>query len=279
MRRAIWRVAACAALLAAAGCGSDDAESAAAGGPSGDMLLATTTSTQDSGLLDVLVPAFESGSACTVKPVAVGSGDAMAMGEKGNADVLLVHSPADEREFMAEGHGSSRAAVMHNDYVLVGPPSDPAGVAKADDAVEAMEMIAQAKAPFASRADESGTNTKELDMWDEAGVDPQGSWYIETGQGMGETLVIADQKQAYTLSDRGTFLATGSLESEIVFDGSPDLLNWYHVIVVDHAGTNVGCAKEFAGWLQEESVQKMIGNFGVEEYGRQLFHPDALGRG
>lgn len=278
MRRAVRLATACVALLVATGCASDEAQQPqAARGPSGDMLLATTTSTQDTGLLDKLVPAFESDSACTVKTVAVGSGDAMAMGEKGDADVLLVHSPADEQEFMAQGHGSSRAAVMHNDFVIVGPSSDPAGVAQADNAAEAMAMIAQAKAPFASRADDSGTNTKELDLWDEAGVDPQGSWYIETGQGMGETLTIADQKQAYTLSDRGTFLATNGLESKILFEDSPDLLNFYHVIVVDHAGTNVGCAKEFAGWLVEDDVQKMIGNFGVKQYGEQLFHPDALG--
>jgi len=278
MRRGIWHATACVTLLVATGCASDEPQASnAPHGPSGDTLLATTTSTQDTGLLDTLVPSFESGSDCTIKTVAVGSGDAMAMGEKGDADVLLVHSPADEREFMAHGYGSSRAAVMHNDFVLVGPPGDPAGAARADDAAEAMRMVAQAKAPFASRADESGTNTKELDLWDEAGVDPQGSWYIETGQGMGETLTIADQKRAYTLSDRGTYLATEGLQSKIVFEGSPDLLNWYHVIVVDHEGTNVGCAKEFAGWLREERVQKMIGSFGVEEFGQRLFHPDALG--
>jgi len=278
MRRALGHAAACVTLLVAAGCASEAAPQAGTEqGPSGDMLLATTTSTQDTGLLDKLVPAFESGSGCTVKTVAVGSGDAIAMGEKGDADVLLVHSPADEKDFMAHGHGLSRAAVMHNDFVLVGPPGDPADVAEADDAAEAMRMIARAKAPFASRADESGTNTKELDLWDEAGVDPDGSWYIETGQGMGETLTIADQKQAYTLSDRGTFLATSGLQSRILFQGSPDLLNWYHVIVVDHEGTNVGCAREFAGWLRQDDVQRMIAHFGVEQYGQALFHPDALG--
>lgn len=278
MRRAIWHATACVALVLASGCASDQSQQPEqqASGPSGDMLLATTTSTQDTGLLDTLVPAFESDSNCTVKTVAVGSGDALAMGAKGDADVLLVHSPADEREFMSHGYGSSRKAVMHNDFVIVGPPNDPAGVAKADDAADAMRMIAQAKAPFASRADDSGTNTKELDLWDEAGVKPHGSWYIETGQGMGETLTIADQKQAYTLSDRGTFLATNSLESKIVFQDSPDLLNFYHVIVVDHEGTNVGCAKEFSGWLLEPQVQKMIGHFGVKQYGEPLFHPDAL---
>lgn len=273
MRR-LWRAVACLALMVTAGCGA--AEPQAATGPSGDMLLATTTSTQDSGLLDALVPSFESGSACTVKTVAVGSGEAMAMGEQGNADVLLVHSPDDERQFMADGHGASRAAVMHNDFVLVGPAGDPAGVARAGSAAEALSRIAQEQAPFASRADDSGTHSKELELWQQAGVDPHGSWYVETGQGMGETLTIANQKQAYTLSDRGTFLATGGLQSEIVFEGSADLLNRYHVIVVDHEGTNAGCAREFSGWLREKRVQQQIGRFGVEEYGEPLFHPDAL---
>jgi tungstate transport system substrate-binding protein len=275
MRRALTCAAACVVLAMVSGCGSGETQ--AQGGPSGVMLLATTTSTQDSGLLDVLVPSFESGSACTVKTLALGSGEAMAMGEQGDADVLLVHSPADEREFMAKGHGLSRAPVMHNDFVLVGPPGDPAGVEGADTAAEALRRIAQARAPFASRADDSGTNAKELELWEQAGVDPHGSWYVGTGQGMGETLTIADQKQAYTLSDRGTFLATEGLDSEVVFEGSADLLNWYHVIVVDHEGTNTGCAKQFAGWLREDRVQRQIGGFGVEEYGRQLFHPDALG--
>jgi tungstate transport system substrate-binding protein len=269
----VHRAAACAALLVATGCASGQPQ--AATGPSGDMLLATTTSTQDTGLLDELVPAFESGSACTVKTVAVGSGEAMAMGEQGNADVLLAHSPDEERRFMAQGHGSSRAAVMHNDFVLVGPPADPAGVGEASDAAEALRRIARAHAPFASRADDSGTHTKELDLWHEAGIDPQGPWYVETGQGMGATLTIANQKQAYTLADRGTFLATAGLHSGVVFEGSDDLLNPYHVIVVDHAGTNTDCAREFSGWLRQGQVQRMIGRFGLAEYGEALFHPDA----
>jgi tungstate transport system substrate-binding protein len=285
MRRHVIGVLACATLLVAAGCGSAGSQGAGDGGsgdaagagavPSGDMVLATTTSTQDSGLLDMLVPAYEKGSDCVVKTVAVGSGEAMTMGARGDADALLVHSPDDERQFMADGDGLSRAPVMHNDYVLVGPPGDPAGVAGADDAAEAMRRIAQAQAPFASRADDSGTHSKELELWQEAGVDPGGSWYVETGQGMGETLTIANQKLAYTLTDRGTFLATSGLQSEIVFEGAPDLVNYYHVIVVDHAGTNTGCAKEFAGWLVRPRVQRMIGGFGVEEYGQVLFHPDA----
>lgn len=239
------------------------------------MILATTTSTQDSGLLDELLPLFDQASDCTVKTVAVGSGQAMEMGEKGDADVLLVHSPEDEEQFMTGGHGSSREAVMHNDFVVVGPPDDPAGVADAGNAAEALSRIADQKASFASRGDDSGTHAKELSLWEEAGIEPKGSWYVETGQGMGETLTIADQKQAYTLADRGTVLATESLESDIAFEGSDDLLNSYHVIVVDHEGANTGCAEEFSRWILDEPVQGAIGEFGVEEFGERLFAPDA----
>ena len=167
-----------------------------------------------------------------MKTIAVGSGEAIALGEKGDADVLLVHSPADEEEFMADGNGTSRKAVMHNDFVLVGPPDDPAKIKQAGGASEALTTIAEEKAPFASRGDDSGTHTKELSLWEGAGTEPSGSWYLETGQGMGETLTIADQKEAYTLSDRGTFLATDNLDSELLVEGGKDLLNPYHVIVV-----------------------------------------------
>ncbi len=272
MRAAVGAVVA-GSLLATAGCGSDEPE--ASGGPSGNMILATTTSTQDSGLLDEILPLFDEKSGCTVKTVAVGSGQAMAMGEKGDADVLLVHSPEDEERFIADGNGSSREAVMHNDFVLAGPPDDPAGVGDAGSAAEALTQIADQKASFASRGDDSGTHTKELSIWEEAGIEPKGAWYLETGQGMGDTLTIADQKQAYTLADRGTFLATKGLESDIAFEGSDDLLNNYHVIVVDHEGTNSGCAEEFSSWILDKPVQERIAEFGVEEYGEQLFTPDA----
>lgn len=273
MRRAAVGVVAAAALLTA--CSSGESEGTS--GPGGDMILATTTSTQDSGLLDEILPAFEEGSDCVPKTVAVGSGQAMSMGESGDADVLLVHSPDAEEQFMADGHGSSREAVMHNDFVVVGPPDDPAGLADAGDGAEALSRIAEQEALFASRADDSGTYAKELTLWEGAGIDPSGSWYIETGQGMGDTLTIANQKQAYTLSDRSTFLATSSLQSEIAFEGSPDLYNPYHVIVVDHDGTtNVGCAQEFADWIRSEPVQQRIEKFGIDEYGEPLFFPDAL---
>lgn len=265
---------ACAALLSAAGCSSGEGE--AATGASGDVVLATTTSTQDSGLLDVLVPGFEDSGECVVKTVAVGSGQAMTMGERGDADVLLVHSPEAEQQFMADGFGSSREAVMHNDFVVVRPPGDPARIAESDGAAKALARIAQDHALFASRGDDSGTHAKEMTLWKEAGVDPGGSWYLETGQGMGETLTIADQKQAYTLSDRSTFLATSGLQSEVGFEGSGDLRNDYSVIVVDHEGINTGCAEEFSGWIREEAAQEQIAEFGIDDHGEQLFFPDAV---
>jgi len=268
-----------AGALALAGCGGDDDEGAArpegGGAPEGTMILATTTSTRDSGLLDDLVPAFEGTGDCRVKTLAVGSGEALELGESGNADVVLVHSPEAEEEFMAGGHGASRRAVMHNDFVLVGPPADPAGIAGAGSAAEAMGRVARARAPFASRADESGTNTKELSLWEDAGAEPKGTWYIETGQGMGETLTIASQKQAYTLSDRGTFLATKSLDLKLLLEKRDGLLNPYHVIVVKHEGTNAGCAKAFSAWITSAGTQREIARFGVAKYGEPLFTPDA----
>jgi tungstate transport system substrate-binding protein len=265
-----------AALAAvAAGCGSGSSTSTSGGAPSGRMIMATTTSTRDTGLLDTLVPAFEKASNCGVKTVAVGSGQALDLGARGQADVLLVHSPDAEQTFMKEGHGSTRLAVMHNDFVLVGPPSDPAKVAQAGRILPALKAIAAAKSPFASRADDSGTNAKELKLWQKAGITPSGSWYIKTGQGMGPTLVIASQKRAYTLSDRGTYLATKSLDSKILVQGGKELQNPYHVIVVKHSGTNVGCARAFARWITSPPTQRLIASFGKRQYGQALFHPDA----
>ena len=266
-------VAVLAALLLGA-CGDDD-EAAQAPANSGAMLLATTTSTQDSGLLDELLPGFDKASGCSVKTVAVGSGEALELGEKGDADALLVHSPEDEEEFMAAGHGVSRKAVMHNDFVLVGSPEDPARVGKAAAATDALDRIAETEAPFASRGDDSGTHTKELSLWEAAGTEPSGSWYLETGQGMGETLTVADQKQAYTLSDRGTFLATDNLDSELLLEGGAELLNPYHVIVVRGEKVNAACARKFATWITEPATQRQIKRFGVAEYGEPLFFPDA----
>jgi tungstate transport system substrate-binding protein len=267
-----------AAVAATAGCGSDSGSSTSTSGraaASGQMIMATTTSTRDTGLLDVLVPAFEHSGSCSVKTVAVGSGQALDLGARGQADVLLVHSPDAEQTFMQEGHGSSRLAVMHNDFVLVGPPVDPAHTVHAGGILPALEAIAATKSSFASRADDSGTNAKEIKLWQQTGIKPSGSWYIRTGQGMGPTLVIASEKRAYTLSDRGTYLATKHLDSKIVVQGGQALQNPYHVIVVRHAGTNVGCARAFARWITSQPAQRLIAGFGRGKYGQALFHPDA----
>ena len=267
-----------AAMAPAVACGDDDDGGSASSPPDrGMLLLATTTSTRDSGLLDELLPRFERRSGCSVKTLAVGSGEAMELGERGDADVLLVHSPEDEEAFMAEGHGASREAVMHNDFVLLGPPADPAGIKQADDAPDALTKIAEQAAPFASRGDDSGTHAKELSLWEAAGVDPGGDWYVETGQGMGETLTIAGQRQAYTLSDRGTFLATENLDVELLHEGGEALLNPYHVIVVEAEDVNRECAERFSSWIIVPGTQRAIERFAVEEYGEPLFIADAAG--
>jgi tungstate transport system substrate-binding protein len=267
------------ALLAPTACGDDDDNEGASDSRDRPLILATTTSTQDSGLLDVLVPAFENETDRQVKTVAVGSGEAIELGSRGEADVLLVHSPDDEEEFMASGKGGTRRIVMHNDFVVVGPPNDPAGV-RGMSSTAALERIAQnAEAPFISRGDDSGTHTLELKLWDEAGVRPAGSWYQETGQGMGATLRIADQKRAYTIADRGTHLSTeDSTDLDVVVEGEPRLLNVYNVIDVDPgAGPRVNAAggRAFADWIVSPAAQRMIGAFGRKEFGRPLFVPDA----
>lgn len=243
------------------------------------LILATTTSTQDSGLLDVLLPAFEARTHVKIKTIAVGSGEAIAMGRRGDADVLLVHSRAAEDTFMTEGHGSLRLEVMYNDFVIVGPAADPAGI-KGRDAVEAFRKIAAAGALFVSRGDRSGTYAKEQGLWKKAGVEPAGkSWYVSTGQGMGETARIAAEKQAYTLIDRGTDLAMGPrLGLPILSEGAGDLLNTYRVIVVNpakHPRVHAAEARQFAEWLVSSEAQRRIGEFGREKYGRPLFFPDA----
>lgn len=249
-----------------------------------ELILATTTSTQDSGLLDVLVPMFEEGSGYTVKTVAVGSGQALRMGEEGEADVVLAHSPKAEEEFMAAGNGESRAIVMHNDFIIVGPAHDPAGVAGAADAADAFARIAESGETFVSRGDESGTHTKELGIWEKAGIDPAGEgWYQESGQGMGATLGIASEKQGYTLSDRGTYLAQkADHDLDLLLEGDAALFNIYHVIVVNpekHSKVNVEAARAFAAFITSAATQDVIRDFGVEDYGEPLFVPEALVEG
>jgi tungstate transport system substrate-binding protein len=246
------------------------------------MIMATTTSTQDSGLLDVLIPDFEVKTGFTVKVVAVGSGAALTLGQQGNADVLLVHSPAAEKTFMEGGFGTDRRLVMHNDFIVVGPSNDPAGIKAATSAVNAFQKMAAASAQFISRGDKSGTNAMELSLWKTAKIDPAGTkaaWYIQSGQGMGATLTIASQKGAYTLSDRATYLANkANLNLEILYQGDNALLNIYHVIIVNHdkwPKTNLDGATAFANYIVSPETQKLIGSFGVDKFGQALFIPDA----
>jgi tungstate transport system substrate-binding protein len=244
-----------------------------------EIILATTTSTQDSGLLDVLIPVFEQKSGYTVKTVAVGSGQALKMAEQGNADVLLVHSPAAEKALIANSFGIERQLVMHNDFVIVGPPPDPAKIREAQLAVEALQKIAAASAGFISRGDDSGTHKMELSLWQQASLTPEGAWYQESGQGMGATLKIASEKEAYTLTDRATYLANrATLDLAILFAGDKALLNVYHVIVVNPAKwtkVNAAGARAFASFLLSPETQTLIGQFGVEKFGQSLFIPDA----
>lgn len=246
-----------------------------------NIILATTTSTQDSGLLDVLVPMFEEQTGYTVQTVAVGSGEAIKMGQEGDADVLLVHSPAAEATFMAEGWGKERELVMHNDFVVVGPPDDPAKIKDLGPA-DAFKAIAAAGVTFAARADKSGTSTKELGIWKKAELDPateKPAWYLETGQGMGATLTIASEKGAYTLTDRATYLANKDrLQSVILVEGNNALLNVYHVMTIDPAKwpkVNYEGAVAFSKFMTDPAIQEVIGQFGVEEFGQPLFYPDA----
>lgn len=243
------------------------------------IILATTTSTQDSGLLDELIPRFEKQTGYSVKTIAVGSGQAMAMGKRGEADVLLVHSPEAEKTLVAEGSGMNRRIVMHNDFILVGPAQDPAGI-RSHTAMEALQRIAAAKVTFLSRGDNSGTHAMELKLWKAAGLPFEGqAWYQQTGQGMGQTLAIAADKRAYTLSDRGTYLALQKkLGLAILHEGDPSLRNVYHVIEVNPAQfpkVNAAGARAFADFMVSKDVQARIKEFGIATFGSPLFFPDA----
>lgn len=242
-----------------------------------ELILATTTSTQDSGLLDVLIPMFESQSGYRVKPIAVGSGQAMTMGERGEADVLLVHAPDSEAKFIAAGHGINRQLVMHNDFVIVGPPSDPAKIKGSKASADALKKVADAQAIFVSRGDNSGTDQLEKKLW---GTVLKGqSWYQESGQGMGQTLNIASEKAAYTVTDRATYLATRkNLQLDILVEGDRSLLNIYHVMQVDPGKStkiNSSGAKAFVEFMVSKEAQDAIAKFGVDKYGQPLFFPDA----
>ncbi len=253
---------------------------APASAASKSIILATTTSTQDSGLLDVLIPIFEKESGYLVKTIAVGSGQAMAMGMKGEADVLLVHSPDAEKKFMAEGFGTTRRLVMHNDFIIVGPASDPARIRSAKTSVDALKRIAQSGSLFLSRGDNSGTHAKEKGLWKGAGITPAGQkWYQQTGLGMGLTLNVAAEKKGYTLTDRATYLALRkNLGLAILMEGDAKLLNVYHVIELNTAKwpkINAAGGKAFADFMVSRKTQEVIGKFGVKKFGSPLFFPDA----
>ncbi len=244
------------------------------------LLLATTTSTQDSGLLDVILPIFEAEHNVTVEVVAVGTGQALQLGRDGNADVLLVHARASEDQFMSDGHGIRREDVMYNDFVILGPASDPAGIRGTNNAAAALQAISAAGATFISRGDESGTHSKEKSLWQAAGITPEGAWYVSAGQGMGAVLTMADEQQAYTLSDRATYLArtlTG-LNLVIIVEGDTRLFNPYGVIAVNpdkSTHINNATANLFMDWLVSLPAQEAIVQFGVEEFGAPLFTPDS----
>jgi tungstate transport system substrate-binding protein len=245
-----------------------------------NVILATTTSTQDSGLLDVLIPVFEKKTGYFVKTIAVGSGQAMAMGQKGEADVLLVHSPAAEQKFIADGYGINRRLIMHNDFIVVGPASDPAKIKGSKTTVDAFKKIASSGSMFISRGDNSGTHSKEKDIWKAAGVKYEGEkWYQQTGLGMGQTLNVASEKKAYTLADRGTYLALKKrLDLDILVEGDAILLNIYHVIEASPAKfpkVNGAGGKAFADFMVSKEAQDMIKTFGVDKFGSPLFFPDA----
>jgi tungstate transport system substrate-binding protein len=244
------------------------------------LILATTTSTQDTGLLDVLIPIFEKKTGYFVKTIAVGSGQAMTMGQKGEADVLLVHSPAAEMKFMEDGFGVSRRLVMHNDYIIAGPGDDPAKIKGLKSAAEAFKKIAAAQALFVSRGDNSGTHSKEREVWKVAGVKYEGEkWYQQTGLGMGQTLNVAAEKKGYTLADRGTYLALAkTLKLGILVEGDAVLLNIYHVMEVNPQKwpkANIAGAKAFADFMISKETQEIIKTYGVDKYGSPLFFPDA----
>ncbi|MBN1288149.1 MAG: extracellular solute-binding protein [Actinobacteria bacterium] len=270
-------------VFAIVGCGSgsDDTAKKEDTAKKSELILATTTSTQDTGLLDVLLPEFEKEYGITVKPIAVGTGEALKMGEDGDADVVMVHAKASEEEFIKNGFGLERVEIMYNDFIIVGPEADPAGI-KGLDAVEAFKKIAGTNSTFLSRGDDSGTHKKELTIWKEAGIDPKGQpWYIETGQGQSNTLTVANEKQGYMLSDRATYLSMKeSITLVILVEGSKSLLNQYSVIICNpekhpNLDLNVEGAADFVKFLTSEEGQEMIGSF--EKYNTALFHPNARG--
>jgi tungstate transport system substrate-binding protein len=250
-----------------------------AGAQSKTVILSTTTSTQDSGLLDVLVPLFEGKTGHTVKTISVGTGQALALAARGEADVTLAHAPALEKKYVAEGKMLNRRLVMYNDFVVVGPEADPAKLRGEPRALEAMRRIAAAGARFVSRGDRSGTHTLELALWKQAGVEPRAPWYIESGQGMGATLGIAEDRRAYTITDRATYLAFQKrVTLKVLVEGDRPLLNIYSVMEVNPANgprVNTVAGRAFADFMLSPEVQQVVKTFGVDRHGQPLFVPIA----
>lgn len=285
-RRAVRLVLPALLALSIVGCSQSAEKPATGSDPSSrEVVLASTTSTQDSGLFDALIPAFEKANPeYRVKVIAVGTGEALKLGETKDADVLLVHAKADEEKFVANGFGRDRTDVMYNDFVLVGPVADPAGIQAAADTTAAVVAIKaggdDGATFFVSRGDDSGTHKKELELWASSGVEPTPApevdkWYLSTGQGMGETLKIASEKAGYTLVDRATYLSMKeAVDLVILREGDEGLLNQYGVIVIPDS-KNEAAGQAFSDWMISEEGQQVIGEFGVEQYGQQLFVPNA----
>ncbi|MFU8856412.1 MAG: substrate-binding domain-containing protein [Deferrisomatales bacterium] len=244
----------------------------------GRLRLSTTTSTENSGLLKVLLPPFEAANNVKVDVIAVGTGKALKLGENGDVDVVFTHDPGLEDQFMAAGFGANREKVMHNDFVVVGPAADPAGLKAVKTAAEAFQRLAEGKASFISRGDESGTHQKEKALWKAAGIEPKGAWYVPAGQGMGEVLNMADEKRGYALTDRGTYIAYQSkIELPILFEGDPVLFNPYSIMAVNpakHPHAQYDLAKKLVEFVVSREGQKLIAGYAL--HGQQLFFPDAI---
>ena len=244
-----------------------------------NVILSTTTSTQDTGLLDVLVPLFEKQTGYSVKTVSVGTGQALALAAKGDADVALVHAPSLEKEYVAQGKLLNRRLVMYNDFVIVGPKEDPARVRSTKKTADALKLIEKASARFVSRGDNSGTHILEKTLWKQAGIEPKGAWYIESGQGMGATIGIANERNAYALADRATYLAfTKRLALAVLLEGDKPLLNIYSVMEVNPTNgprINAAGGKAFADFMVAPATQAVVKSFGREKYGQPLFVPVA----
>jgi len=244
------------------------------------LIVSSTTSTDNTGLFQALNPPFEKRFGCRVDVVAVGTGKALKIGEMGDSDVVFVHSRLAEDAFVAAGHGVNRRNVMYNDFVIIGPAQDPAGIRGTQDTKEALVAIAKAGAPFISRGDDSGTHKKEKSLWKKAGIAPRGRWYSEAGQGMGAVIQIADEKLAYTLADRGTYLAyKNKVSLEILCEGDPDLFNPYGIIAVNpakHPHANYVLGMAYIGWVTSPQGQTIIREFEREEFGQPLFVPTAV---